>query len=476
METLPPTIRNAIKITRALSIPYLWVDALCIAQDVEEEKARDIAKMQALYSSSALTIIAASVASVYEDFLDPRVEPEHLYKIPARIGPGLFGSMSINALKGACYDERFEPIAKRGWTLQEQLLSNRSLIFNSRTMMWRCENSVRNFGNSLYFPHDLDCGYNDNDEKYSLNLHSIFNNKNDRHSKKENALSCWLRLVTVYSLRSTTFEHDKLNALASIASHPSFSQTLGPGYFAGLWQHELARQLTWCTSRWHRTLAEGDSFTFHRPQTYRAPSWPWASLEGGVINFDFDFDSEDESPPDVICEIMSCSTEPVSPAGNPFGEIRSAQLNLRASARKAWFNPSTSNVFIIPGSITSVSTASNPDGCMVTFEEALQKHKHDFASSGLDSDLVEEDPEETYLDGTYFPNMEGTCDETGLSEPILALCVAITMRKEVNDSVGGLIHVKSEDRSTVKWKRIGVFERGRNHDFQHEPKVEICIV
>ncbi|KAJ5761831.1 uncharacterized protein N7511_005213 [Penicillium nucicola] len=481
MESLPPTIQDAITITRALSIPYLWVDALCIIQDNEEQKVKEIANMKELYSSSALTIIASAAENVYQGLLYPRVQQETLHTIPVRLGPGRFGTMSINELDGACYDERLESIAKRAWTLQEQLLSNRTLAFTTQTMTWRCRERVQNFGNSLYFPHDLDSGYNENDEKYSLNLHSLLPEGEEADSAKDKCLSCWLRLVTVYSLRATSLERDKLNAVAGVASHPSFSEVLGPGYFAGLWQHNLARQLTWYTSDRHRTLEEDETFTFRRPITYRAPSWSWASLDGGIIHFDFNFDDEDETPPDIICEIIDCSTAAAFPKLNPFGEILSAKLILKSPIKRAWFNPATSNVLLLPGLITSIKTTLIPDESVMTFEQAFERHSKEYfdANGEIDRDVIKEDPEGTYLHGTWIRNMCGMYDETVLPEPCLVLCAAITMRKDAYDGYGvrGLLLVDEKQGSdNHHLKRIGSFERGRNRDFENEFRSELCII
>lgn len=44
-EELPPTIRDAIQLTRQLGIPYLWVDSLCIIQDRPEDKLKELANM-----------------------------------------------------------------------------------------------------------------------------------------------------------------------------------------------------------------------------------------------------------------------------------------------------------------------------------------------------------------------------------------------------------------------------------------------
>lgn len=472
-ETLPSTIRDAIATTRTLSIPYLWVDALCIIQDSEEDKAREIARMKGIYASSALMIVAAAAESAFRGFLYPRVHQEILHTIPVRIQPNVFGTMSINELDTACYNERLEPISKRAWTMQEQLLSNRTLTFTSRTMMWRCRDGIKNFGSSLYFPHDLGAGYNANDEKYSFNLHTLLLDEEEACAYKEKSLSCWMRLVTVYSIRVTSLECDKLNALAGIASHPSFSHALGPGYFAGLWQYNLARQLTWRTSTWHRTLTENENFTFKRPMGYQAPSWSWASLNGGIILFDFSY-GEDETVPEVICDILDCSTTPKFPGPNPFGEILSAQLRLRGPTRKAWFKPSTSNIFLLSEHTCAKSEIMAPKNETVTIEEASQMHMDDFRARHPDVNIIEE-PEAIH--GTDHRNVCGKCDETACRECCLVLCVAITLDKERNDGVKGLLLVKDEaESSSCVFRRIGSFERGRNVDFQNGTSTEISII
>ena len=359
--------------------------------------------------------------------------------------------------------------------MQEQLLAQRTLTFTTHTMMWRCHAGTKNFGDSLYFPHDLGSGYNDNDEKYSLNLHSLILSEEDALLHKDKALSCWLRIVTAYSLRVASLESDKLNALAGIASHPSFSRALGPGYYAGLWQYELARQLTWRTSTRHRTLPEDESFTFYRPVRYRAPSWSWASLEGGIIHFNFSFDDEDEAAPDILCDIVDCSVAPTAPELNPFGEVLSARLIVKAPVRRAWFKPSTSNIFLLSASTSAESaSAVSRDEDIISVAEASARHTEDFKARHPDEDLSE-DPEATH--GTDFRNMCGTHDETGDHDAVIVICVAITLSKEQDDRVEGILLLPSEIVGDgTLFRRIGFFERGRNEDFQNETKTEISIV
>jgi hypothetical protein len=150
VKNLPQTIRDAIAVNRKMSIPYLWVDALCIVQDDEVEKAKEISRMQDIYSCSAVTIIASSTSGADEGFLSL---PEDTYLInprrgaiviPVRLAPRNFGTISfIDLNSGICYAENREPISRRAWTTQEQLLAQRKLIFtkHNHTMTWSCPHS-----------------------------------------------------------------------------------------------------------------------------------------------------------------------------------------------------------------------------------------------------------------------------------------------------------------------------------------------
>lgn len=465
MSLVSPTIRDAILVTQSMAIPYLWVDALCIIQDSEGDKTTQIASMSDIYASSTITIVAASAESSSQGFLYTRTDSETVYTIPVRLGPDNFGSMSINELDAACYDERLEAIARRAWTMQEQALAPRTVTFASHTMIWSCKASARAYGDALHFPHNLDAGYNDNDEKYSLNLRSLLLTREEAQINKDKALACWLRLITAYSLRRASLERDKLNAVAGIASHDSFSSALGV-YYAGMWEYDLARQLTWRTGQSHRTLGPDEEFVFRRPSEWRAPSWSWASLDGGIVHFEVSYDDDDEPKMDVLCDIIECETTPKYPDRNPFGEVTAAHLVLRAAMRKAWLDPSTSSVIFL--------LEERPDDLCISFEEAWNGHVRVFVERFPETDLAE-DPEDVH--GTDHRNTRGTYDESSITAPLLVYCLAFTVEPEAERGVQGLLlaSVATSSRGLI-YQRVGFFERAALEDFREVEKREITVI
>lgn len=61
-EVVPRTIFDAIDLVSKMDEKYLWVDALCLIQDDEEDMKAGIQIMDSIYQGSFLTIIAASGA------------------------------------------------------------------------------------------------------------------------------------------------------------------------------------------------------------------------------------------------------------------------------------------------------------------------------------------------------------------------------------------------------------------------------
>ena len=55
---LPKSFQDAISITRAIHVEYLWIDSLCIIQDDSEDWKAESVKMAEVYSGAYLTIFS----------------------------------------------------------------------------------------------------------------------------------------------------------------------------------------------------------------------------------------------------------------------------------------------------------------------------------------------------------------------------------------------------------------------------------
>lgn len=135
VDKLPQTILDAIRVTRNLNIKYLWIDALCIIQDSDEDKDKEIGLMNQIYKNATVTIAAVSAKSVSEGFLQPRTAPEYV-TLPFLCSDNTFGNALV--MKQFNYDS-MHPLNKRAWTLQESLLSPRKLLFGENELVWYCQ-------------------------------------------------------------------------------------------------------------------------------------------------------------------------------------------------------------------------------------------------------------------------------------------------------------------------------------------------
>lgn len=139
LASLPKTLQDAVTVTRALGLRYLWVDALCILQGNDPEARRDwdteSSKMSSVFSNAYVTIIAASSSDCNDGifrkssiiptskigtdgFLDRKIWSAHR-KLDSDLGL----STQYNV---------------RAWTLQEMVLSPRALFFTPSMKYWKC--------------------------------------------------------------------------------------------------------------------------------------------------------------------------------------------------------------------------------------------------------------------------------------------------------------------------------------------------
>lgn len=142
---LPRTIDDALYFTGTLGVQYLWVDALCIIQDDDADKAIQLGKMGSIYANSLLTIIAAAGVGVGAGLPGVRVPREAVQEevVIQKSGQELL-SLLTTLSPTQDYKRHYTEHtvwASRGWTLQERVLTQRAIIFLNEQILWSCGES-----------------------------------------------------------------------------------------------------------------------------------------------------------------------------------------------------------------------------------------------------------------------------------------------------------------------------------------------
>jgi len=141
LAVLPRTFADAVRITRATNIRYLWIDSLCIVQDNTDDWQNEAAAMTSIYKNAYLTIAATASKDSSGGCFRPR-RPFSLLRRPQRkpTQPSrpsetlLLYPNSIHTI----YDILEAPLHTRGWAFQELILSCRTLNFCEDQLLWHC--------------------------------------------------------------------------------------------------------------------------------------------------------------------------------------------------------------------------------------------------------------------------------------------------------------------------------------------------
>lgn len=133
-NNLPLTFRDAIKVTNALDIRYIWIDSLCIIQDDEKDWRREAARMAGVFGGSDLKIAAAdSYNSHVVLFLDSIAPPSIQFKEDdSSLSMVRFPPADFERLASTCLNYR-------GWVFQDLLLSKRKAHFAKDQLYWHCQ-------------------------------------------------------------------------------------------------------------------------------------------------------------------------------------------------------------------------------------------------------------------------------------------------------------------------------------------------
>jgi Heterokaryon incompatibility protein (HET) len=349
LSDFPATLRDAVTITRRLGLRHLWVDALCIKQDSEDDWQQECSRMRDVYKGATLTLIAANASSVDMGIFSKRIPKIVPPPLPWNVsnegdqvspdqGRTVYMRPSTEVLPTTWRHETEPwPIKDRGWTLQEDLLSSRTLSYSKSRMVWECSTYQIDEGGKISWPVQsnsktiiqeiVQTGESRLSAWMLLTVARFLEVVSDKFgvrggNRRENPFYRWMTVVCEYTSRKLTRETDMLPGIAGLASE--FARETRDTYYAGLWRKKLLVQLMWSLEPVSASYAHPP---ITGPAMYRAPSWSWASINGGTIRVEppyFGIAKEVNER----AKIIAARIEPLA-SGDPFGQVKAGHLILQ---------------------------------------------------------------------------------------------------------------------------------------------------
>ncbi|KAF5684755.1 hypothetical protein FDENT_6558 [Fusarium denticulatum] len=307
-SSLPQVIKDAVAVTRALSVPFLWVDALCILQDDLSDWENQCAVMERIYGNAY-----AAVAATFSD----NCEKGFLKKTERILVPFQTNLDSTYAfaiypppyLINDAHEVSDSPWAQRGWTFQERISSTRILMFSKGNIHLKCK----------YFNESAG-GHKVTHEDYYIMLDRVtIDSGSTAAIYKE-----WSEIVAQIhpGRHQLTQNTDFLPSIAGIAS--LFSKRLNDGYAAGLWMNSMHQSLCWAAGEVDKPSHQDLLQRLRNPSPYIAPSWSWASRREDFWFLLYRPDLSAGCRP----EFRSLDTDIALRGESAFGEVRHAALDV----------------------------------------------------------------------------------------------------------------------------------------------------
>jgi hypothetical protein len=455
-------MQDTIAVCRALSVRYLWIDALCIIQDLVDPSdwQRESGRVGEVYQYAYFTICAVSTSSCHQSFL-ARSQHTFDFSFQSSLYPPARGRYTLH-YTGPCEGlPTYDPLSsdlrdsswdKRGWVFQERELSARKLMFGQHMVHFRCDQNQMS-ENGEYDAAEWSIG--------TLRAKQT----------REQTYECFRSMASVYASRQLSYESDRLPALAGLVKR-MFELVGGGKYLAGLWMEDLHLGLLWTSDQNKQGITERLK-SLHASSGSGPPSWSWVSQPAHGYNLPYcdDLWSDRHLRPEYT-EIDGCAT--LKGAGlNPFGEVESGTIRF---CSKVLPLPADLVLLRRPDGLYFIRKASRR-GAVVAYcyldwvETSLnlperlsmlllsswcnqkneEDEKNDGEDSGEDEDVAEKEDEGDVGQGR---SLEGEMDSANIGSEDGDFCV-LCNNEAHNRHARGLILYPAE--RIGKYYRVGVF-------------------
>ncbi|KFY38576.1 hypothetical protein V494_04320 [Pseudogymnoascus sp. VKM F-4513 (FW-928)] len=281
---IPKTLQDAILVTRAIGLKYLWIDALCIIQDSKSDVEHEIQNMDSVYGNCEIVICATNGTSSKTGFLSPRCDIQPLVTVPFVPcdggKPGAYGFYDTETFPARNDWQSVERSEwnQRAWTFQERIVPPRVLHFGKETVRLECRTS--DFSELGCLPRQVVIGNSvlGNDYRHLGVLERLC--AQDPPDKPE-IYETYYKFACEYSKRKLSFETDRLSAFSAVVTR--FKQVMESENLYGIWAGDIWRGLIW--SVWGRRVDKAIA-SKNKTSTTQVklawPSWSWYSCPNAV--------------------------------------------------------------------------------------------------------------------------------------------------------------------------------------------------
>jgi hypothetical protein len=302
LHTLPKLFRDVFAIAARLHIRHVWIDSLCIIQsgDSGADWRREAPRMAQYYQHSLFTL-AGTMHDMDNGLLhhphgdsSPPWGPHPLVRLPYRDQTGaLAGHFFVYRRHVPVIDDYWSAVRqsilfRRGWILQEWLLSKRLVWYTPKGLFFECHSE----GPRTEYRERVMV-----ENARGDHLRAQLKMKGEFHFENAHILDFWYHAMEQYSTCDLTKpEKDRILAVAGLAKEVGkiLADRVGgrgqgmvegqhhEAYFAGLWLRDLHHGLLWeGEQEVEDDEEEDDSLTSPHTATRIVggiPSWSWASL------------------------------------------------------------------------------------------------------------------------------------------------------------------------------------------------------
>jgi hypothetical protein len=261
---IPPTLANAMFVTKSLDERFLWVDALCIGHDNPTETARQLTMMGSIYASATLTIIATD-GDAREGILGLNGISESR-ALAQKVFPFRSSNIIVRSTDIFSLVHGGTPYFSRGWTYQERQLAKRKLFFLKKAAHWECQHRQ--------FHEDLTSG---------AEIESYIEPRLVESLDGFPELSSFGNIIADYNEKDLRYPEDALPGITGMLA--VLSRSFEGGFLFGIPEMFFHRALAW-TPYWAHTELERRKLSDRPRQDQlpagQLPSWSWIGWKGLV--------------------------------------------------------------------------------------------------------------------------------------------------------------------------------------------------